>query len=200
MKRLCFLSLALILLVSQSALTQGSEVIFGKNKIQFTDDLFDWWMYETNSSVIYWYGKSKNPAIFCIRQIENYKNNAQQLFEYHLKDKIEIFVYADKSDFLQSNFDLYSAIPSQQQDANIPLVRNQQIVLYFNGDYNALKNSLQKAVMQVYFNSMFSGTGFREVVQKYSSFKLPDWFVPGLIELYADNWNASDENTPNTPA
>ena len=194
MKRLCFLSLALLLLVSQSALTQGSEVIFGKNKIQYTDDLFDWWMYETNSSVIYWYGKSKNPAIFCIRQIENYKNNAQQLFEYHLKDKIEIFVYADKSDFLQSNFDLYSAIPSQQQDANIPLVRNQQIVLYFNGDYNALKNSLQKAVMQVYFNSMFSGTGFREVVQKYSSFKLPDWFVPGLIELYADNWNASDEN------
>ena len=67
-----FLYLLFIVLWSQSKVTaQNALEIFGKNKVQYNDDLQDWWIYETNNIVYYWYGKSRNLAQFYINLAEN---------------------------------------------------------------------------------------------------------------------------------
>ena len=191
-------SLSLILaclilgLIPQKGTAQGNDVIFGKNKVQFGDDLNEWSIYETGQAICYYYGKSKKPAEFLTSLIQTEINTTQQLFEYHLKDKIELFVYADRSDFLQTNLDWRKNDQTLLTEFDQIFVQGTQVVIYFDGRESWLQKSLRKAIIQVYFNSMFEGSGLQEVVQKIISYKLPDWFQVGLVHYMSDAWGSSD--------
>jgi len=172
--------------------SQNAAEVFGKNKVQYNEDQYDWWIYETNNFVYYWYGKSRNPAQFIIEIAESENSYVQKLFEYHLKDKIEIVVYADASDHAQSNIDLTGIINDKNWSAS-PKIKDQKILLYFTGNHEQLKKDLRTGIIQIYFNSMFSGTALQEVVQKVISLKLPEWFEKGLIEYLAEGWSKKDQ-------
>ena len=172
--------------------SQNAAEVFGKNKVQYNEDQYDWWIYETNNFVYYWYGKSRNPAQFIIEIAESENNYVQKLFEYHLKDKIEIVLYADASDHAQSNIDL-TGIINEKNWSSSPKIKDQKILLYFTGNHQQLKKDLRSGIVQIYFNSMFSGTALQEVVQKVISLKLPEWFEKGLIEYLAEGWSAKDQ-------
>ncbi|MDQ3143114.1 MAG: outer membrane protein assembly factor [Bacteroidota bacterium] len=178
--------------LSIKVFAQNASETFGKNKIQFTDDQKDWWIYETSNVVYYWYGKSKNVAHYVIKISEAEVQAAQTLFEYHLKDKIEIFVYADPSDLAQSNLEL-QANAIRNEDDNFPITQNQKILVSFTGRHDDLHKQIKKGITQVFFNSMFSGTSLQEVVQKIISYKLPEWFELGLIEYVSEGWIKNDE-------
>ena len=175
------------ILISQNALE-----VFGKNKVQYNDDLYDWWIYETNNFVIYWYGKSRPAAQFSIEIAETENSQVQKLFEYHLKDKIELVIYADASDLSQSNINLDGIINAKSWDQE-PKIKGQKILLYFDGDHEHLRNLLRAGITQLYFNSMFSGTTLQDVVQKVISFRLPEWFEKGLIQYLSKGWKLDDQ-------
>lgn len=181
-----------MIVFSSISKSQNAAEVFGKNKVQYNEDQYDWWIYETNNFVYYWYGKSRNPAQFIIEIAESENNYVQKLFEYHLKDKIEIVLYADASDHAQSNIDLTGKINEKNWNAS-PKIKDQKLLLYFTGNHQQLKKDLRSGIVQIYFNSMFSGTALQEVVQKVISLKLPDWFEKGLIEYLAEGWSANDQ-------
>ena len=122
---------------------QNALEVFGKNKVQYNEDLFDWWIYETNNFVIYWYGKSRPAAQFCIEIAETENSQVQKLFEYHLRDKIELVVYADASDMAQSNINLDGLINEKTWNQE-PKIKDQKILLYFDGDHEHLRNLLRQ--------------------------------------------------------
>lgn len=184
--------LALISFKPEIMKSQNALEVFGKNKIQYTDDQFDWWIYETNNFVVYWYGKSRPAAQFCIEIAETENSQVQKLFEYHLKDKIELVIYADGSDLSQTNIHL-DGLVNQKYWNQEPKIKDQKILLYFDGDHEHLRNLLRAGITQLYFNSMFSGTALQDVVQKVISFRLPDWFEKGLIQYLSKGWKLEDQ-------
>ncbi|MFZ1423253.1 MAG: hypothetical protein WAS55_05485 [Saprospiraceae bacterium] len=187
------LFLILLLILCNSRInSQNAGEIFGKNKVQYNNDLYDWWIYETNNFVIYWYGKSRPSAQFCIEIAETENNQVQKLFEYHLKDKIELVIYADASDQAQSNIDLDAIINDKNWNLE-PKIKGQKILMYFDGDHENLRNLLRSGITKIYFNSMFSGTALQDVVQKVISFRLPDWFEKGLIQYLSTGWKEEDQ-------
>lgn len=190
----CKIVLTILGMIVFSAISksQNAAEVFGKNKVQYNEDQYDWWIYETNNFVYYWYGKSRNPAQFIIEIAESENNYVQKLFEYHLKDKIEIVLYADASDHAQSNIDLTGILNEKNWNSS-PKIKDQKILLYFTGNHQQLKKDLRSGIVQIYFNSMFSGTALQEVVQKVISLKLPEWFEKGLIEYLAEGWSAKDQ-------
>ncbi|MBK8737763.1 MAG: hypothetical protein IPL98_18335 [Saprospiraceae bacterium] len=111
-------------------LAQNAQEVYGKNKVQYNRDQQDWWIYETSNFVFYWYGRSKNDAQFCIEISETINTEIQSLFEYHLKDKIEIIVYADHSDAMQSNLAILENISIREWDQE-PKVKDQTIRIFF---------------------------------------------------------------------
>ena len=54
------LGVFLIFSVCLAQAQSGIETEFGKNRIQHHDDFDDWYMYETQNFVTYWYGKARN--------------------------------------------------------------------------------------------------------------------------------------------
>lgn len=170
---------------------QNASEVYGKNKVQYNHDQHDWWIYETNNFVFYWYSRSRNEAQFCIEIAETLNTNTQSLFEYHLEDKIEVIVYADHSDAMQSNLATLENINAREWDVE-PKVNNQTIRIYFDGSHNDFANELHKAIIKVYFNSMFAGSSFQQVVQKIISYRLPEWFEIGLIDYLSSSWTTLD--------
>ena len=187
-------SLLLLLFISltyQILVAQNAQETFGKNKVQFSDDQKDWWIYETTNIVYYWYGKSRKVAEFYISIAETENKKIREIFEFHLKDKLELVIYSDLSDLHQSNIDLdFYLTPTNWNEE--PKVVNQKILLYFNGNHQDALKLLRKGLIKMYFNSIFSGSQIEEAVQKVISLKLPDWFENGLIEYLSESWTQKD--------
>lgn len=171
---------------------QHARETFGKNKIQYNNDQKDWWIYETSNLVYYWYGKGRNFAHFLINIAEEENQAVLNLFEYHPKEKIELVIFSDLSDFHQTNIDLSHTWSPGLWNLE-PKIKGQKILIYFNGNHDHAVKMLRKGLVQVYFNSMFSGTNFQEVIQKVISYKLPPWFETGLIEYLGEGWTDRDE-------
>ncbi len=170
---------------------QNAQEVFGKNKIQYTDDQFDWWIYETSNVVYYWYGKSRKVAEFYIAIAEAENKKIREIFEFHLKDKIELVIYSDISDLQQSNIDLDAYLTPSNWDED-PKVVDQKVLLYFDGNHQEALKLLRKGLIKIYFNSIFSGSQIEEAVQKVISLKLPDWFANGLVEYLSESWTEKD--------
>jgi len=172
---------------------QNAKETYGKNKVQFTDDQYDWWQYETNNFIVYYYGKSRPAAQFCVEIAESENQDIQKLFEYHIKDKIELIVYADHSDHSQTNIDLTGNYPEKTWDVS-PKIKEQKILLYFDGSHSNLRQMLRTGIIKVYFSSLFDGTTLQDAVQKVISLKLPDWFESGLIHYLIKGWSLETES------
>ncbi len=171
---------------------QHAQEKFGKNKIQYNTDQKDWWIYETTNFVYYWYGKGRNFSHFLINMAEEENQNVLNLFEYHPKEKIELVIFSDLSDLQQTNIDLSHTWTPSLWNLD-PKIKGQKILIYFNGNHEHAVKMLRKGLVQVYFNSMFSGTNFQEVIQKVISYKLPPWFETGLIEYLGEGWTERDQ-------
>jgi hypothetical protein len=187
------LIVSFVLLMTLSTINaQNAQEVFGKNKVQYSDDLNDWWIYETNNFVVYWYGKSRPIAQFCIEIAETENFQFQKLFEYHLKDKIELVIYTDATDLKQSNIDLDGFIDIKSWK-NEPKIKENKILIYFDGNHHHLRNLLRSGIIQLYFNSMFTGTALQDVVQQVISLRLPEWFEKGLIQYLTTGWKLENQ-------
>ncbi len=178
-------------LIFNSVQSQNANEEFGKNKIQYNDDQQEWWIYETTNIIYYWYGKSRKVAEFYITIAENENKKIREIFEFHLKDKIELVIYTDRSDLHQTNLDLDQYLTPINWNEE-PKISEQKILLYFDGNHQNALRLLRKGLVRMYFNSIFSGSQLEEVVQKVISYKLPAWFESGLIDYLSDSWGDND--------
>ena len=185
-----------ILLISLTLMVTavGAQSIyteFGKNRIQYHDDFDDWWMYETDNFVTYWYGKGRNVAQSVIQLAELDYQSIQNVLEHRFNDKIQIIVYLDVADMKQSNIGLEDVFMSRNGRTR---VMENKMFVYFNGDHQDLRQSIRQGIAEIYLESMLYGSNLQEVVQNAVLLHLPDWFKDGLIAYMGTEWNSDVDN------
>ncbi len=172
--------LATVLASSQSIYTE-----FGKNRVQYHDDFSDWWMYETENFVTYWYGKGRNVAQTVIQFAEHDNAEIQSILEHRFNDKIEIVVYLDLTDQKQSNLgseEVFTSVAGRTK------ILGNKMFVYFDGDHQRLRQRIRQGIAGVYLESMLYGTNLQEVVQNAVLLNLPDWYKEGLVSYVAEDW------------
>ena len=87
------LSLILSLFSSSCLLGQGSQIEFGKNRVQYHDNFKEWLQYESVNFVTYFYGEGRNIAHSVVQFAELDHDEIQNILEHRMNDKIEIIVY-----------------------------------------------------------------------------------------------------------
>ncbi|MBP9209129.1 MAG: hypothetical protein KBF37_02300 [Saprospiraceae bacterium] len=189
LRALLFLSLFLQAATSPA---QNSREPYGKNKVQYMDDQFNWWQYETSHFVLYYYGKSRESAKFIAEIAESENKAIQKLFEFHLRDKIELVLYADPSDHAQTNINLDGIWPEKKWKT-LPRLKGQKILLFFDGNHSLLRNMLRSGLIQLYFASFFDGTALQDAVQQVVDFQLEAWFEEGLLRYLTYGWDQEAE-------
>lgn len=170
---------------------QSINTEFGKNRVQFHDDFKNWWQYETENFVTYWYGKARNIAEPTIQIAEMDHDEIQRILEHRMNDKIEIIVYVDVSDLKQSNIGTEETFVNKTGETKI--VGNKMFV-YFDGNHAQLRKKIREGIATVYLNNMLFGTNIQEVIQNAILLNIPEWYKQGIVAYATSNWNSLIED------
>ncbi|MFT4568079.1 MAG: hypothetical protein ACI9FN_003047 [Saprospiraceae bacterium] len=186
----CILTLLCILTFSLLD-AQQIRTEFGKNRVQYHDDFEKWWMYETENFIVYWYGKGRNIAQSAIQIAEQVHPNIQNLVEHRINDKIEIIVYTDLSDLLQSNIGSEETFETKHGSTK---VIGSRLFVYFDGNHQNLERDIKEGVAQVYLNAMYSKGSLQEVVDSDPDLMVPDWYREGFTSYAGADWDSKIED------
>jgi len=165
---------------------QSINTEFGKNRVQHHDDFNNWWRYETENFITFWYGKGRNIAEPVIQMAELDHDEIQNIMEHRTNDKLEIIVYTDITDLKQSNIGLEETFTSKTGETKI--VGNKMFV-YFDGNHNNLRVQIREGIASVYLSAMLFGDNFQEIVQNAVLLDLPEWYKQGIISYCGRYWD-----------
>lgn len=165
---------------------QSIRTDFGKNRIQYHDDFTKWWEYETQNFIVYWYGKGRNIAQSAIQMAEVVHGEIQDIAEHRINDKIEIIVYTDISDLLQSNIGSEDTFETTHDETK---VIGSRIFVYFDGNHKNLEQDLKTGIAQVYINSMYAPNGLQSIIESDPDLNVPTWYREGLVSYAGSRWN-----------
>ncbi len=182
---------ALLLCLSPSAWGQGTQVEFGKNRVQFHQDYADWSKYESDNFITYWYGEGRNIGQAVVQIAEYDFSRIQNVLEHRINDKLQIIVYTDLSDLKQSNIGSEEAFVNTSGRTKI---EGNKIFVYFNGDHTHLRRQVREGIASVYLEAMLFGSNLQEIVQNAVMLNLPQWFKVGLISYASENWSTEQDN------
>lgn len=181
-----YLTLLLSLCLTGPIAGQSIVTQFGKNRVQYHNDQYNWSRYETENFMTYWYGKSRNISQTVIQMAELDYEEIQKVLEHTLGEKIEILVYTDLSDLKQANIGNDDAFVSNNDET---VVEGDKMLVYFNGDHNHLRQQIRRGVAEVYVNSILYGSNLQEIVQNALLLNLPEWFTSGVVSYAGSQWN-----------
>lgn len=170
---------------------QGTQVEFGKNRVQYHDDFKEWLQYESINFVTYFYGESRNVAQSVVQFAELDHDEIQGILEHRMNDKIEIIVYTDLTDLKQSNIGSEETFMTKAGQTKI--VGN-KVFVYFDGNHNNLRQQVREGITSVYINAMLFGSNLQEIVQNAVMMNLPEWFKQGLVAYVGESWGVNTDN------
>ncbi len=170
---------------------QGTQIEFGKNRVQFHQDFGEWVYYESANFITYWYGEGRNIGQATVQMAELDFDYIQNILEHRMNDKIEIIVYTDITDLKQTN------IGSEETFVNTggqtKIVGN-KIFVHFDGNHQNLRRDIRAGIAEAYLNAMLFGSNLQEIVQNAVLMNLPDWFKLGLSAYVGEEWNTDMDN------
>jgi Tol biopolymer transport system component len=178
-------------MLSAQATTGGTQVKFGKNRVQYHNDFAEWSQYESDNFFVYWYGKSRTVGQKVVQMAEFDFDEIQALLEHRLNEKLQIIVYSDITDVKQSNIgseDLFANTTGETK------VSGTTIFVYYNGSYRDLRKQVREGIAAVYLNTMLYGANIQEIVQNAVMLNLPNWFKSGLVAYAGESWNTQNDN------
>ncbi|MCO6495965.1 MAG: PD40 domain-containing protein [Bacteroidetes bacterium] len=172
-----------------SSNAQGIYTQFGENRVIYKNIIWE----RINSGydeIIYEKGQSFM-AETVLQQIDFEKKSLQRELQYQLRSNIRVIIFTNFAEYSQGNF----GISDQQFYAGGYIYTPQNtIFVYFNGDYNQLNKEIKKGIAKTIINEMVLGGTMLERVQSSALITLPDWFVDGLSEYYAESWSTYNDN------
>jgi Tol biopolymer transport system component len=186
-----FIGLVCFLFSSSSLLSQGTQVEFGKNRVQYHRDFDEWSQYESDNFVVFWYGRSRNIGEAVVQLAEYDFDEVQRSLEHRMNEKVQIVVYADLTDFKQSNIgqeEVFGNVAGQTK------IIGNSLFVYYDGDHSHLRKQIREGIASVYLNTMLFGANFQEVIQNAVSLNLPLWFTQGLVAYLGEPWNTDVDN------
>ncbi len=184
------LSILSILFISSSIQSQEINAVFGKNRVQYSNDFDTWYRYETENFITYWYGKARNVAISSIQLAEYDFEEIQDILEHRINEKIEIIVYNDLGELYQTNIGLQGENPLNAEQVQLI---GTKLYVHFDGNHRNLRENIREGIAKAYMHSMLYGTSIQEYVQNSFMNDMPEWFKTGLISYAKNEWTEEDD-------
>lgn len=192
-RRSLYFTAILIFSLQFSAYSQfysGSQLQFGKNRVQYQPFLWNYFDY-TGYKVYFYMGGDKiaryvgDKAKEDIAQISNF-------MDYQLQSGIDFIVYNKESEYAQSNLGLSQ--DDQYNTGGVNKIVGHKVILYFEGDHEKLNSQIRLGIAQVMFNEMMYGGSVTNVLRGSTLLNIPPWFEQGFVYYAANGWNPEIDN------
>lgn len=175
---------------SHSQFYYGSQLKFGKNRMQYQN--FTWTYFDFDRFRVYLYEGGQEIARYAAVSVNRQLPILEKRLDFQLEDKVDVIVYNNQNDFKQSNIGL-----SSQENGNIGGVTRiigDKIFIYFTGSKAELDKQIRAALAELMIDQMMYGGRTRDVVRNSTLLTLPDWYKNGLIAYISEGWNSEIDN------
>jgi hypothetical protein len=172
--------------VSNAQFYSGSQMEFGKNRIKY--ESFFWTYYAYDRYDVYFYEEGKDLANYVSKSAKKQIENVEKLFDYSIDERLRFIIYNKQSDFKQSNIGLVT--DEQYNTGGVTRIVGSKIILYYEGDHAKLDAQIRSGIAQVLIDQMMYGGNMREMLKSNTLLNLPDWYVKGLLDYVANDWNS----------
>ena len=188
-----FLLLLTGLLLSTGVFSQfynGSQMPFGKSRVQYGDFLWTYYRFEDFDT--YFYLNGKELAIYTARYAKQIQPELESFLETRLTDKIEFIVFNSLTDLKQSNIGLMSE--QQYNIGGITHIIANKVFIYFDGDYTNFEKQIRAGMARALIDQSIYGGSVGRQITNSTLMTMPPWFIDGLVSYIAEEWNTNIDN------
>lgn len=168
----------------------GSQLTFGKNRVQY--DEFFWTYYQFEKFDTYFYLNGMELAQYTARYAETQLEGIEEKLDSKLEDKIQFIIFNKLSELKQSNLGLLSE--DSYNTGGITHIIGRKVFLYFDGSYDNYNKQIRAGIANVLVNQMMYGGKIFSQMKNSAIMVLPDWYVNGLVDYLSEDWNTEIEN------
>lgn len=188
---LIFVLLLPLSYISKAQFYNGSQMDFGKNRIQYDEPrLWTWYKFEKFDT--YFYKNGREIAEYVSRNADKEINDIEKLFDFKLEAKIQFIIYNKQSEFKQSNLGLVTE--EQYNIGGVTRIMGTKVMLYFEGDHSKLNQQMRAGIAEVIINQMMYGGNIKEMLRNSTFLNLPPWYVEGLVSYVTNKWDVDIDN------
>jgi Tol biopolymer transport system component len=168
----------------------GSQLTFGKNRVQYTNNF--WTFYKFNKFDTYFYTGGKPLAIYTAKYAEESIAEIEKKLDYNIENKIQFVIFNRLADLKQSNIGLVS--DEQYNVGGITHIIGSKVFIYYDGSHVNLERQIKAGIAKVVLNELLYGRQITAKIKNSTLLTLPDWYINGLVSYLSDDWNVEIDN------
>ncbi len=168
----------------------GSNMTFGKNRVQYNDML--WTYYRFDDFDTYFYLNGKELALYAAWYAEKQLPEIERRLETVLNERIKFIVFNSLSDLKQSNIGLASE--QQYNTGGVTHIIGTKVVLYDAGNYLDFEKQIRAGLADILLKQVMFGGSIGSQIRNTALFTLPDWYENGLLSYLSEDWNTTLDN------
>ena len=187
---LLFLLLMVVAPLSHAQFYNGMNIPFGKNRVQWGD--FHWSYYMNDNFDVYFYQGGDDLAKYAQAYAKDQIPRLETRLNSRFSKKIQFIVFNSMGDFKQSNIDL-----EDEENGNtggITKIIGSKVILYFDGDYTHYEAQIREGIVRLLFSQVMNGTSIGSQIRSSYRYDIPQWFRDGLVAFIAGNWDSYKES------
>lgn len=193
LKRGLLLTLLLLLLKADPTTAQfsrGTQMNFGKNRVQYMD--FLWTFHRFRNFDVYFYVGGQELAIYTGRTAGEEIEDLEKLLDYRINERFQFIVFNKLSDLRQTNIGLESD-QNLNNTGGMTRIVGSKVLIYFDGDYRHFRQQIRAGVAQVMINQLMYGGSIKDRLQSSVLLNLQTWYTEGLVRYLSTGWDAADD-------
>jgi hypothetical protein len=169
----------------------GSQLSFGKSRVQYNE--FLWLHYRFEKFDTYFYLNGKELAVYTSEYADKHIKEIERDLQSNLEEKIQFIIFNTLSDLKQSNIGLFGDW-DYYNTGGVTRIVGGRVLLFFDGNYEHFDQQIRAGIAQVILNNMIYGTGIGSQIKNNALFNVPEWYTNGLISFISRKWDAEIEN------
>ena len=185
--RFCLLIASLLAVIQLNGqFYNGSQMDFGKNRVQYIP--VDWEFYRYEKYDVFFYAGGKDLSHLAAKAANVYLKELEERFNYELENRIQLILFNRLSDLRQSNL---GSMPDAENNPGgmTRHVGNKIMLSYEDGTVSFLKQ-LKIGIADAFVQEFLYGSDFRDRLRASTLMNIPVWFEKGLVRWLAEPWNA----------
>ena len=168
----------------------GSNMTFGKNRVQYNK--FLWLFYKFDDFDTYFYLNGRELAEFTARYSTIEIPKMESKIESRIDKRLQFIIFNNLTDLKQSNIGLMTE--ESYNTGGITHIIGSKIFLYFDGNHVNFEKQIRAGIAQVLFNQMMFGGSLGQQVKTSTFFSIPEWYRVGIISYLSKDWDVEFDN------
>ncbi|MFA7274787.1 MAG: hypothetical protein WC044_13035 [Crocinitomicaceae bacterium] len=167
----------------------GSQQVFGKNRVQYFE--FDWRQQNFERFKIYFYRGEENMTEFAAKTIQRELLLMEDLLNYSIPEHLEFLVFKSLTDLRQSNIGLTNE--NEAKYGGKSQIVGSKLFIYYEGNHADFQLQIKEVIAEAMLRNILFGEQWSDVLIGNDPSRHPLWFTKGFVDYLSQPWDASFE-------